>query len=78
MNGISCYPTQTELPANEFVLLSELLQGSALACAFAGEAYDYLNAPALRKERTGGLQLAEVVIYDRRVSTGTSRHRCLS
>ncbi|MDD2598964.1 MAG: hypothetical protein PHO37_07055 [Kiritimatiellae bacterium] len=68
LHGVACDPAQTPLPNNQFVLLSERLQGSALACAFGGEAYDYSRVPLLRKERTGGLQLAEVVIYDRRVS----------
>ena len=68
LNGVACKPTHTELPNNQFVLVTENLQGTALACAFGGEAYNYLNAPLLRKERTGGLQLGEVIIYDRRVS----------
>jgi hypothetical protein len=49
------------------VLLGQVLDGSSAACAFGCEAYDQ-NNPEDIANRTGGQQLAEVVIYNRKLT----------
>ena len=67
INGILVQPQSYGLTANQFYLLGQVMEGSSAACAFGCEAYDH-NNPADIANRTGGQQLAEVVIYNRKLT----------
>jgi len=67
LDGERVSPVVFHMPLNRFVLLGQVMEGSSIASAFAGEAYLYTD-PGTRAERTGGMQLAEVLIYERKLS----------
>lgn len=67
INGTLVQPQSYSLTANQFCLLGQVMEGSSAACAFGCEAYDH-NNPADLANRTGGQQLAEVVIYNRKLT----------
>jgi len=67
LDGELVNPGQFTLTLNSFVVLGQVMEGSSIANAFACEAYLYTD-PSTRANRTGGLQLAEVLIYDRKLT----------
>lgn len=67
IDGKPVRPDTFTLPENQFVLLGQVLEGSSIAGAFGCEAYDH-NTPEDIAGRTGGQQLAEVVIYSRKLT----------
>lgn len=67
LDGLRVNPTAFNMTYNSFVLLGQVMEGSSIANAFACEAYLYTD-PENRANRTGGMQLAEVLIYERKLS----------
>ena len=67
LDGLRVNPGAFPMTHNSFVLLGQVLEGSSIANAFACEAYLYTD-PENRANRTGGMQLAEVLIYERKLS----------
>jgi hypothetical protein len=67
LNGLRIHPGMYPMTLGSFALLGQVLEGSSLANAFACEAY-LITDPENRANRTGGMQLAEVLIYDRKLS----------
>lgn len=67
LDGLRVNPVMFNMTYNSFVLLGQVMEGSSVANAFACEAYLYTD-PENRANRTGGMQLAEVLIYERKLS----------
>jgi len=67
LNGARIHPCMYPITHNSFNLLGQVLEGSSIANAFACEAYLYTD-PENRADRTGGMQLAEVIIYTRKLT----------
>ena len=67
LNGLRINPGMYPVTLNSFSLLGQVLEGSSIANSFACEAYLYTD-PENRANRTGGLQLAEVILYTRKLS----------
>lgn len=67
LDGLRINPGMYPMTHNSFVLLGQVLEASSIANAFACEAYLYTD-PNNRANRTGGMQLAEVIIYDRKLT----------
>lgn len=67
LNGLRINPGMYPVTLNSFALLGQVLEGSSSANSFACEAYLYTD-PENRANRTGGLQLAEVIIYNRKLT----------
>ena len=59
-------PLFATMPTTQFALYGQVLAASSIANGFACGAYDAANN--LRPERTGGLKLAEMLIYERKLS----------
>lgn len=67
LNGLRINPGMYPVTLNSFALLGQVLEGSSSANSFACEAYLYTD-PENRANRTGGLQLAEVILYNRKLT----------